>query len=240
MWDEADQSLLLARDRHGIKPLYWRAEARGGLSWSSELTPLLDPHGANIDPDAVREFLRFGSPVTQPIAHGVIEIAPGTVMRVARSGIEITSFIDDDRHDVTSPIDALRESITQHARADRSVALFLSGGFDSAAVLAGLSEAGALPLCLTLRTADNHAEVERARRTARHYGADHEVVAIDETQLDGQIDGFLRAMDQPSVDGFNTYLISEICRSFDCPVALSGLGGDEVLGGYRYYRTENG
>ena len=64
MWDEADQSLLLARDRHGIKPLYWRAEARGGLSWSSELTPLLDPHGANIDPDAVREFLRFGSPVT--------------------------------------------------------------------------------------------------------------------------------------------------------------------------------
>jgi len=238
LWDAADHSLHLGRDRHGIKPLYWRGERGGGISFSSELTPLATASTSDVDPDAIREFLRFGSPISKAISTQINEVAPGTVMRVTQSGLDVSTFALQ-RREMSTPVDTIRLTIGQHARSDRSVALFLSGGFDSAVILSGLASAGRTPLCLTLATEHNHEEVERARAAAANYGARHEVVAIDESRLEASIDGFLRAMDQPTVDGFNTYLISEVCRSFDCPVALSGLGGDEVLGGYRYYRTED-
>ncbi len=234
--DRRDASLTLARDQHGIKPLYWRAR-NGGIEWCSELEPLRR-HDDLVDSSAIREFLRFGAPITTPVIHDVVELAPGSWMRIDRRAVTTGRIPAAPVPAPTDPIDALHLSITQHAHADRPVALFLSGGFDSAVVLRGLRDAGADPLCLTLATTENGEEVDRARAAARHYGARHEVVPVDEATIGARALQFLDAIDQPGIDGFNTALISEICRDHDHPVALSGLGGDEVLGGYRYYRTE--
>jgi len=237
VWDSRDESINLGRDRHGIKPLYWRPRRRG-LEWASEVSAL-DRGTDTVDSAALREFLRFGAPITGTIVDGVSELAPGTVLRADARGINIHRFAAA-RNNAAEPdaIEAIHTSISQHARADRPLALLLSGGFDSAAILRGLVGAGVRPLCLTLATGHNAEDVSRARATAQNYGADHEVVVVDDSTLSAKIPGFLAAMDQPGIDGFNTYLISEICRSFDRSVALSGLGGDEVFGGYRYYKTE--
>ena len=236
VWDRRDRSLTLARDRHGIKPLYWRPRS-GGIEWCSELEPLRRDDDL-IDAAAMREFLRFGAPITTPFVHDVAELAPGSWLRLDGRGMTTGAIPTAPTSAPADPIEALHLSITQHSRADRPVALFLSGGFDSAVVLRGLRDAGADPLCLTLATSENGEEVDRARAAARHYGARHEVVHVDETTIGARAVQFLEAIDQPGIDGFNTSLISEICRAHDHPVALSGLGGDEVLGGYRYYATE--
>ncbi|MCP3934109.1 MAG: asparagine synthase (glutamine-hydrolyzing) [Actinomycetia bacterium] len=241
IWDGRDSSLTLVRDRHGIKPLYWQTRS-GGIEFCSELSPLRGGSKNHIRTGALREFLRFGAPVSAPIIDGVAEIEPGTTMRIDASGIHVRSFAAGEythMADGTTAVDALHLSIAQHARSDRPTVLFLSGGFDSAAVLRGLRDSGARPLGLTLATDDNHEDVGRARETAAHYGIEHEVFEVDEATLLGNIEGFVSAMDQPGIDGFNTYLISQMAARIGYPVALSGLGGDEVLGGYRYYRTEH-
>ena len=79
----------------------------------------------------------------------------------------------------------------------------------------------------------------RARHAARHYGVDHEVIEVDDRVLSDHLELFLASMDQPGIDGFNTSLISHACGAAGFPVALSGLGGDEMLGGYRYYQLEH-
>jgi asparagine synthase (glutamine-hydrolysing) len=123
-------------------------------------------------------------------------------------------LIARDRAVRLSPAAALRESILAHA------------------------EAGLTALALTLDTGTNNEDLARANRTARNYGVEHEVITVDHNRLSEHFDGYLRAMDQPGIDGFNTYLISEACRAHGHPVALSGLGGGEVIGGYRYYKLE--
>lgn len=235
-WDVRDASLTLARDRNGIKPLYWRPRA-GGIEWCSEVEPLRRADDV-VDSAALREFLRFGAPITTPLLHDIVELAPGSWMRIDDRSMTTTRLPRSPEAAPERPVDALHLSITQHVRSDRPLALFLSGGFDSAVVLRALRDAGADPLCLTLATSENGEEVARARAAARHYGARHEVVPVDEAHIVGRALRFLDAIDQPGIDGFNTSLISEICASHDHPVALSGLGGDEVLGGYRYYATE--
>lgn len=239
--DERDASVIAARDEFGIKPLYWRADGET-VSISSELRSLVDGEPA-VHEQALREFLQLGAPITRPIDGRVNEQSPGTWIRWAEGAITVASFTGDPRNDdddrPISPAAALRRSIIDHAQADRPMALYLSGGFDSAVVLAGLREAGAEPLALTLDTGSNAEDLERARATARHYAVDHEVIRLDHSNLSAHLDRYFTSMDQPGIDGFNTSLISAACVDAGYPVALSGLGGDEMLGGYRYYRLES-
>ncbi len=233
--DQRDGSLLAARDRFGIKPLYMTTDG-SSTTFASELRALSTT--AEVDGQAVAEFLRFGNPITRPIDPTVSELTPGAVLRLSGTSVRVDSFATATRSNPDDPVAALRASIGDHARADRPLAVFLSGGFDSALVLAGLREAGHRPLALTLDTGLNGEDVERARGAARNYGVDHEIVAVDQILLGDRLADFVAAMDQPGIDGFNTALISEACRSADAVVALTGLGGDEMLGGYRYYRLD--
>ena len=237
--DGQTNEVWFARDRFGIKPLYWTLR-RGGIAICSESRHLRSSASGGIDRRALAEFFRFGSPITRSIHQDVFEMEPGTVVALQNGQMRQVRYAPahdfGDRTDV-DPALALRSSIEQHLVADRDVALWLSGGFDSAILLAAARDLGRDVVALTLSTGMNDAELARAAATAKHFGVVHEIVAAGPREVVTAFPEFIDAMDQPSIDGFNTFLMSQATQLRGCAVALSGLGGDEVLGGYGYYRS---
>jgi asparagine synthase (glutamine-hydrolysing) len=236
-WSEPNQSLTAARDEYGIKPLYWRSTEHGGLALASEARVLRQPN-PGVSPSAIREYLTFGSPVASVVFDGVRELPPGFLIEIHQNQVTLSRWAGGltRRSDTaTSPAQALASSVVRQLVADRPVAIFLSGGFDSAMIAAVARNHGASPLAVTLKTSDNDEDVRRAARTAKHYGLEHHIRSVEPNELQPLMRDFVAAQDQPTLDGFNTYLVSRAARAAGCVVALSGLGGDEVLGGYRYY-----
>jgi asparagine synthase (glutamine-hydrolysing) len=250
LWDDRTRSLHLARDCFGIKPLYWLGDGRG-VAAASEVTPLAAAFGLRPRLNAIREFLRFGSPVTDPSYEGAAELEPGSILTWRDRTIRVRSFARRLTHSphpaphrapdpapdpAPPPAEAVRTAVARQLRSDRPMVVFLSGGFDSALLAAAATHAGTSLTALTLSTRDNSEEVRRATETARSYGLPHEIATVDDDDLVRTAEAFLDAMDQPTVDGFNTFLIARAAIDRGFPVALSGLGGDETLGGYGYSR----
>ena len=130
----------------------------------------------------------------------------------------------------------MASAVQSHLVSDRPVALFLSGGFDSALLASQTTDASARPTGITIDTGTNIADVSGARQTAAHYGLELRVTRFHLDDVARRVEGYISSMDQPTIDGFNTFLVSDAANAAGFPVALSGLGGDEVLGGYGYYR----
>ncbi len=253
IWDSRDRSCFLARDPFGIKPLYiWRRD--GAIAFASEVRSLLH---AKLGPtrlcgEALRDYLLQGS-VQEPLTlvEGIVALEPGAWLRW-RDGVEESdtfwrpSF--DADHDAIHDRDpsvaieitrkALRESIQKHFVSDVPVGIFLSGGIDSTAILALANLEGFQHLrtfCLSFDEVEFN-EGELARRTATHFATDHHDWRITAQQGSELIHHYLAALDQPSNDGFNTFCVSKFAREMGAKVVLSGLGGDELFGGYPSFR----
>lgn len=236
LWRGDRQELWAARDTFGIKPLYWATDGGGGTYFASEATALTELIGCTVAPSALSEFLHFGSPYSTTVFDGVAEMVPG-VLSIWKADHSIeTHSVDVIKPDATPVNELLATAVRSHLTSDRPVALFLSGGFDSALVASQVAPMPNPPTGITIDTGDNSADVSGARRTAAHYGLALEVVSRSPNEIGARVEGYLRSMDQPTIDGFNTFLVSDAANTAGFPVALSGLGGDEVLGGYGYYR----
>lgn len=238
---------LLARDAFGIKPLYY-AEWPAGIGFSSEVRTLTQFVG-NQPPSAtaIRDTLLWGS-VPEPMTSvsGVCELPAGCALEwdgatasVARWNQLKFPSPTRTRH-IADPVAttraALTESMERHLVSDVPVGFFLSGGIDSTAILA-LARATVGPTA-DLRTfsigfADpQFDESAVARKTAHHFGAVHTEWIMSAEEGRAEIAGYLAAMDQPTIDGFNTWCVSKLVRREGLKVVLSGLGGDEMFGGY--------
>jgi len=243
IWDERARRCLLARDRFGIKPLYYSLR-NGRLIFASELratvaSGLIEPA---VDPSAAYEYFRAGSvPEPHTLVAGVKCIAAGQ-RAVWRNGELTPATYFDLSFAATAPaIDAaamtrqaLVDSVAHHFVSDVPVGIFLSGGVDSTALLALAREAGrgdvrALTVAMP-GSADDEAAL--ARRTAEHFGARHDVVEVDGASATTLFADYLKAMDQPSIDGMNTLAVSQLARTCGMKVMLSGIGADELFGGY--------
>jgi asparagine synthase (glutamine-hydrolysing) len=238
--DSLEKVLYLARDPFGIKPLYWRATP-GGLLFASEVRALASQEGgARIDPDAIAQYLHLGAmpPDRAPFTE-ISTIPPNSVATFGLDGRSTSRrilaqgpvAIMDEPPDLGS---ALQDSIELHLGADVPTALLLSAGIDSATVAAVSRRCGRDLECLTVATDEATDESAGAAKTARHYG--HPFRRIRATLLDGDLDRFFGAMQRPTIDGLNTYLISHAVHEAGFKVALSGLGGDEAVGGYSHFR----
>jgi asparagine synthase (glutamine-hydrolysing) len=133
--------------------------------------------------------------------------------------------------------EALRESVRYHLVADVPVSAFLSGGIDSGALVGLMAEAGHSPIqAVTLRFQEfqgcSNDEAPLAAIVARHYGVQHHVRMVGQSEFEKDLDSILVAMDQPTIDGINTWFVSKATAELGLKVAISGLGGDELLGGY--------
>ena len=240
LWDDAEKSLLLARDPFGIKPLYYASQP-GTLRFASQVKALAAGGAVADEPDttALAAFLLWGSvPEPWTILAGVRAVPAGCVVRVRDGRVGAP-----ERYPVTvpamhpEPAAALAESVSAHLVADVPVALFLSSGIDSGLVAALACRALPAPpvaFTVTFEGWEGQArdEAPLARTVARGLGLRHVERRLGREVVAAHWEEALAAMDQPSIDGFNTFLVARLASEEGIKVALSGLGGDELLGSY--------
>src|ERR671912_865811 len=243
IWDARRRRLVVARDRFGIKPLYYRDKS-GELMFASELRAL--PRG-EVDPDALEAFLAFNSvPAPFSIFAGTHKLPAGHLLvwqhgktRVERYARPVPGEVrDEDSVELAEELRArLRDSVRAHLIADVPVGVLLSGGVDSS-MLAALAAQESGDAVHTFSIGFEEAgfnELSRARLVAERYGTDHHelVVRPDAVEL---LPKLVEAFDEPFGDSsaLPTYLVSELAAGH-VKVALSGEGGDELFGGYYTY-----
>jgi asparagine synthase (glutamine-hydrolysing) len=249
-WDDAKCQLLLARDRFGIKPLVYARPAPDLLLFASEPRALMASGYVSSEraEDQVPEFLARGSvSASGTFWQNVSTVAPGEYVTVdATAGLRSRSYwsLEDtllrptpirSAREVARRIrPALLESVEAHLVSDVPVAVFLSGGLDSTALLAAAREVASGPLqTFTIAMPGCPAdESQYARAVARHFGSDHIELTVDAVDVSHAFDDYFRAVQTPSIDGFNTFLVAQAARRAGMRVALSGVGGDELYGGY--------
>ena len=249
LWDSKRARLLLARDRYGIKPLYYR-ETEGELAFASELRAF--PRG-DIDPDALEAFLAFNSvPAPLTIFRGIRKLRLGHVLVWQDGHSELTRYArpapasaaDVLEHEEAELIEELRarlrDSVRAHLVSDVPVGVLLSGGIDSATLAALAAEETSKPvrtfsIGFEERSFD---ELGDARLVAQRYGTEHrELVLRPDAAL--LLPALADAFDEPFADSsaLPTYLVSQLAAE-DVKVALSGEGGDELFGGYYTYAAD--
>jgi asparagine synthase (glutamine-hydrolysing) len=253
IWDNQERTLFLARDLYGIKPLYISDD---GLTFrfASQVKALLAGGGISRDPDAagIVGFCLLGS-VPEPFTtyRAIQSLPAGHTLLVDAAGVRTAACYANIATELTRnakpPTDnnalnalvrkAALDSVAAHLLADVEVGVFLSAGIDSSALLGLMRDAGQEKIrALTVRfdefegTKDDEAPL--ARQIATYYGAEHIVRTVTQSEFCADIPNILAAMDQPSIDGINTWFVSKAAKEAGLKVALSGVGGDEILAGY--------
>ena len=249
--------VFIARDRLGIKPLYLAA-SNGRLLFASELRALLASGliPPKISPAAVSSYVCFGS-VGEPmtIIEGVRSLPPGHSLMIDTSSpardvepkpywnletIQASQPASPVTHDMAAARlrSLLEDSVQKHLIADVPIGVFLSSGIDSTALtaLASQTRTGLRTISLVFPERE-FSEGEIARRTAKRFHTEHTELMISGEDMLERMDDAIAALDQPSEDGTNTYFVSWAAQQAGLKVVLSGLGSDEIFGGYSTFRV---
>jgi asparagine synthase (glutamine-hydrolysing) len=253
LWDGRESELWLARDPYGIKPLY--VAQCGGILWFASQARALArvaPVNTGRDAAALAGFYLWGH-VPEPFTwwSGIHAFPPGHLQRVragATPGPARAFAKVEEAYLASTPKSVggdelrglLQDSVRHHLVADVPVGVFLSAGVDSNVVAALAAEQSSRLRTVTLAF-DEYAgtdmdEAPLAEEAARLLGSEHTTVRIRRGEFEALLDDFLDSMDQPTIDGLNTYLVSHAAAKLGLKVVLSGLGGDELFGGYPSFR----
>jgi asparagine synthase (glutamine-hydrolysing) len=251
LWDAARQELFLARDPFGIKPLYYY-QTKELFLFSSEIRALLAsgliPRRLSLE--GLSSYLYCGS-VQEPltIIEGVRSLLPGHCLVVnTGSTVRLTHVdyacnwikeehaprISNRREAATILRYDLEDSVRLHLVSDVPVGVFLSGGIDSSAIVALIGQVtGEKPKTFSVVFGEKEfSEASYANIVAKQFDTEHHEIPLAEDELLNMLPEALRAMDQPTMDGINTYVVSRAVKEAGITVALSGLGGDELFAGY--------
>lgn len=247
IWDSAKKVLFLARDRLGIKPLYYFSSPDCFL-FASEVRALAATGipGTSLSTTGLFHFLSFGSmSAPDTLWESIKELMPGHYLLVTPESVQETKYWDplgsqdpppDSLDD--SLKNTLKESVKLRQISDVSLGAFLSGGIDSSAVVALMQKKTDSPV-ETLSVVFNEPDYDESlysKKVSEQMATRHRTLELDESDLVSALPEAIAAMDQPTVDGINTYLISKCAREAGWKVALSGIGGDELFGGYESFR----
>ena len=252
IWDAEQGELLLARDRLGIKPLYYYA-GKNLFLFASEVRALLASGlvPRRIDPLALDQYLAYQSvPAPRTMIQEVRALPPGTWLAVnqrgqinegrywdllANASLEARDASYDTNRKQVGRL--LQESVALHLVSDVPVGAFLSGGIDSSAMVALMREAGQTPQTFSVVFAEKQFdEARHSRAIAARFAADHSEIHLSDKHLLEQLPDTLAAMDQPTGDAVNTYMVAQAVHQAGIKVALSGLGGDEFFAGYPSFK----
>jgi asparagine synthase (glutamine-hydrolysing) len=260
IWDVRQRSLFLARDPYGIKPLYYADDGRTIRAASQVKALLAGGKIANTpDPAGIAGFYLWGNVPEPYTTYRAIRALPaGTHMTVdvhgahgpiryhsvARVYAEAETQVSAHKAPLRSGQivrEALLDSVRHHLVADVPVGAFLSAGIDSGALTGLMRDAGQTSIqTVTLSfeefSGQHHDEAPLAAEVARLYGTHHINRVVTEAEFRADLPLILSAMDQPSIDGINTWFVSKTAREIGLKVAVSGLGGDELFGGYPSFR----
>jgi asparagine synthase (glutamine-hydrolysing) len=251
IYDARDKSLFLVRGRLGIKPLYYSIE-NGSIRFASEVRALLKDSPGSVAPEAVSAYLQWGAcPEEYLLTPKIREFPAGHYMRISHDGRFVMRRywplyssplkVNKDIHNgsVVSELRKLLERVVEeHLISDVPVATFLSGGIDSSIItaIAARKISGKL---YTFSVGFNEESLDESRIAgvvAQRYETVHEPIEISEEEVIEIVKEAVTKMDLPSVDAINTYIVSKKVAERGIKVALSGLGGDELFGGYPSFR----
>ena len=260
IWDNRIKKLFLARDPYGIKPLYY-CNTKGIIRFASQVKALLAGGfvAPDIDPAGAISFLLWGS-ISEPLTlYENIQMLPaGQILEIDQKGkfnlleywnIKDTidkAFIAVEKIPVNESmeyaIDAIRDSVRSHIIADVPVGSFLSAGLDSATITGLANELSNHPVeSITLGFKEFKGkdidELPGALEIAKILDVNHHIISTSLNEIGDELPLFLSAMDQPTIDGLNTWLVSKAANQTGLKVVLSGLGGDELLGGYSTFQN---
>lgn len=248
-WDAEQAAVSLVRDRFGMKPLVYVQPSSDLLVFASTPQALAASGLCTLRPAAGQRaaFLSRGSiGAGESFWEGVSVVAPGSLVTADRSGCRRRTYWSLDGvwrrprpeqsvGDVAPRIrSAIEDSVRAHLVSDVPVAVFLSGGVDSAALAAAARAQvqGRLQSLTVTMPGSALDESAAARDAAEALGTAHTEVALDDLNRDQVLEEFLASLAHPTVDGLNTFLVARAARTAGVQVALSGVGGDELFGGY--------
>jgi len=250
LWDESKHELLVVRDRLGIKPVYY-FNTGTDLVFSSEVRGLLASGKVKrkINRSVLEEYVRYQT-VHAPdtILENVHMLLPGHYMRITRAGVEIKQWWKPEaRESLTTKSYTetcrttralFKSAVERRLVADVPFGAFLSGGIDSTAVTGMMSEISGSHVKTFNVSFDNSefSEAVYARQVAKKFNTDHHEIVVTPSQFLEELPVALNAMDHPSGDGPNTYVVSEATKKAGITMALSGLGGDELFAGYDIFK----
>ena len=251
IWDATEQTLFLSRDRFGIKPLFY-AEYQGGFCFASEMKAILADAAfpREIDERALASYFTLSYiPGEMTIYKDIRKLLPGHSLTLRSSKCTIRKYWDltfnpergkNEKYFIQGAMDLLRESVGIHLVSEVPLGAFLSGGVDSSAIVALMSECSDTPvntICMGFGGEVGGYLDERgyARQVAERYGTEHREFEVLPS-AEGLIETIVRAFDEPFADdsAIPSYFVCKIARE-NVTVALSGLGGDEVFAGYERY-----
>jgi asparagine synthase (glutamine-hydrolysing) len=250
--DKVDDSLFLSRDRFGVKPLYY-CSRRGHFAFASEIRSLFQANlmERKLNTHALQEFLLYQS-VSAPftLAEGIFSLGPGESL-LLKNGVAVVEQWWKTEEEV-QPFDSsvsydgikkevlrlMSQSVARRMVADVPVAAFLSGGIDSSAVVALMAQQSDLPVH-TFSVGFSEKDFDEspfAEQVARKYRTNHHPILLKPEQFLHELPAALAAMDHPSGDGPNSFVVSKVTAAQGIKVALSGLGGDELFAGYPFFK----
>lgn len=253
IWDAAKRTLFLARDAYGIKPLYYSAHD-GVVRVASQVRSLLTtrvPRG--VDLAGLTGFLLRGS-VPEPFTmhEGIRAVPSGTSIVIDENGVSepkrfysiAREWAEASRRAASTEEEVreqIRESVRYHMVADVEVGAFLSSGKDSTSLTAIAQEFTPTPLRTVTLAFDEyrgtrHDEAPLAEAVASRYGFRHETRVLTRDEFLREVPRMRAAMDQPTIDAFNSYFVSRAAAAHGLKVVLSGTGGDELFGGYTTFQ----
>jgi asparagine synthase (glutamine-hydrolysing) len=252
LWDARERRLLVARDRLGVKPLFYRRSA-GRLAFASELRALreLVPEPLEVDPQAVYDFFGFRYiPAPDTFYRGVEKLLPGHFLLADARGLHAQAYWDVPGEEETSRaaedfaeqvVECLRESVRLRLIADVPLGVFLSGGTDSSAVVAFMAALGTRPL----RTFSvgfqepGYSELPYARRVAQRFATEHHELFVRPQDLAEELARLIAFRDEPVAEPTDValYRMARLAAE-SVKVVLAGEGGDELFAGYPKYAAD--
>jgi asparagine synthase (glutamine-hydrolysing) len=245
IYDAAHSELFLARDRLGIKPLYFTTDAEGFRA-ASEVKVLVGQSEA-ITAKAISAYLQWGACPEGELLYANVRVLPaGHAMTIGPQGEIKTwrywpsqkAFVSPAENVLPRLRELIDKAVEEHLLSDVPVASFLSGGIDSSVVTALAAQKLANKL-QTYSVGFDLAEFDEtaiAQKIAQRYGTDHHRIQLSEEEIIHSVTEAVGKLDLPSVDAINTYIVSSAVAAHGVKVALSGLGGDELFGGYPCFR----
>ncbi len=249
IYDHLEQSLFIARDRFGVKPLYYFLD-QDYFIFSSEIRPILSSGLVKneVSKNALAEYLMFQSTICpNTIIEGVQQIKPAHYAYLSKGVLIQTrywSYGSSFTSNITEYGEAIRivrrlmfEAVERRMVSDVPLGAFLSGGIDSSAIVAIMSQI--TPRVNTFSITFNEKEYDESpfsNLIASKYNTSHHPILLRPEDLLNELPNALNAMDSPTVDGMNLYVISKFTKAAGVTVAMSGLGADELFAGYHYFR----
>jgi len=253
IWDNTRQRLFLARDPYGIKPIYYCDDGYT-LRFASQVKAIVAGGRISNDPDpagAVGFYLWGSVPEPFTIVQQIRALPAGSYLVVDQNGVHspvryhsIACIYCKAEEQADPKLDAqeqiraaLLDSVRHHLIADVPVGAFLSAGIDSGALVGLMRDAGqddiqTVTIAFEEFRGGNDDEAPQAAAVAKYYGTRHTNRIVTESEFRADLPRILEAMDQPSIDGINSWFVSKAAHELGLKVAISGLGGDELLGGY--------